>query len=596
MSQTVPETAKAGEYDLLPPNFPRRIPRVWPGVLIVALMWLVMKVPVWFELNPFAKFLSMFWGPIIAGTTFAACWLFASRIRWSDRVLVLFTFLAAGGLSILFIHKSMTAFGPIMFGLPVALTTWAVCLAVTPWMSWPLRRATLILVILSSWAYLDLLRFDGVGGSMTTEVTYRWTPTAEQRFMAERGGNKVEATPAVAPAISTHPGDWTGFRGPLRDGRAVGVRIRTDWKEHPPAELWRKRVGPGWSSFAVVDGYLYTQEQRGEDEAVVCYRAADGQEVWSHDDHERFEESVAGPGPRSTPTFHDGKLFTLGAAGRLNCLDAATGKAIWSAKIKDDSGAKLPMWGFSASPLVAKGVVSVFAGGPDGKSVLGYDEATGKLLWSAGDGANSYSSTHLANLYGVDQIIINTDLGTTAFDPATGKVLWTHEWKIAGMARVTQPTILNSTDLLIGSPANNGTRRLHIGDEGGVFQAAEVWTTTKLSPYYNDVVVHEGYLYGFDGLYFRCLSLDDQQVRWSARGYANGQVLLLPEQGLLVIVSETPGDVTLVEATAAGHKPLGRFNAFKGKTWNHPVVVDGKLFVRNGEEMACYDVAEKKAE
>src|SRR5262249_19075967 len=159
--------------------------------------------------------------------------------------------------------------------------------------------------------------------------------------------------------------------------------------------VWRHRVGPGWSSFAVVGNRLYTQEQRGQDEAVVCYDADTGNELWVHRDAARFSEVVAGPGPRATPTFHQGQLYAQGAAGRLKCLDAATGRVLWSRAVIADSGAKLPQWGFAASPLVVRGVVTVFAGAPGGKSVLGYNAASGELAWSAGEGQFSYCSTQL---------------------------------------------------------------------------------------------------------------------------------------------------------------------------------------------------------
>src|SRR5205814_9602292 len=203
-----------------------------------------------------------------------------------------------------------------------------------------------------------------------------------------------------------------------------------DWQQHPPQLLWRHRVGPGWSSFAVVGTRLYTQEQRGEDEVVVCYDTDSGAELWVHQDSARFTEVVAGPGPRATPTFHDGKLYALGAAGRLNCLDAATGRALWSRDIVADSGAKVPQWGFAASPLVAAGVVTVFAGGPEGKSVLGYDAGTGDVAWSAGMGEFSYCSTQLSRLAGVDQLLVSTEKGVTAFDPSPGTVLWQHDWPL----------------------------------------------------------------------------------------------------------------------------------------------------------------------
>ena len=117
-----------------------------------------------------------------------------------------------------------------------------------------------------------------------------------------------------------------------------------------------------------------------------------------------------------------------------------------------------------------------------------------------------------------------------------------------------------------------------------------MWTTQAIKPYFNDLVIHAGHLYGFDGIFFTCVSLSDGASMWRTRGYGSGQVLLLADQGLLLVLSEK-GEVALVEASPAGHKQLGKFPAIKGKTWNHPVVAHGRLYVRNGEEMACYELA-----
>src|SRR5262249_23162044 len=153
---------------------------------------------------------------------------------------------------------------------------------------------------------------------------------------------------------------------------------------------------------------LFTQEQRGKnEEAVVCYQADTGAQLWVHKDEAEFDEAMAGPGPRATPTYHAGRIYAMGAKGRLNCLDAVTGKPIWSRDILADSGAKLPMWGFAASPLVTHGLVAVFTGGPNG-CVMAYDAKSGEPAWSAGDGEHTYCSPQLMRLHDVDQILITT--------------------------------------------------------------------------------------------------------------------------------------------------------------------------------------------
>jgi outer membrane protein assembly factor BamB len=577
--------------------------RLWPGVVLIAVLWLLLTVPGWLAPATMIQFFSMFIGPSVITVLLVIWWMFFSRLHWTDRFQGLFAFAVAGGATYPFWHQSLKGDESkglstlMVYVLPVVTTAWVGWLVVTPFLRWPIRRAGLVVVLVLAWGVFALVRYEGVAGDLSATFKYRGTPTAEEEYLAERAAQKGTAASAVdsaaPPALA--PSDWPGFRGPNRDGRVTGIRIATDWQKHAPRELWRHRIGPGWSSFAVVGDRVYTQEQRGQDEAVVCFDAGTGKELWAHEDAARFSESLGGVGPRATPTYHDGKIYALGATGLLNCLDAASGDLKWSHNIADDSGAKVPNWGFASSPLVAEGVVMVFAGGPDGKSVLGYNASSGDLIWSAGEGRISYCSLQPARLDGSDQAIVVTETGLTSFQPADGTILWRHDWPVPeGMSRVVQPTLVGDSDVLLGTSFGFGTRRVHVGSKGDKWPTTELWTTQAIKPYYNDLVVHRGHLYGFDGNFFTCVSLDDGQSKWRARGYGNGQVLLLADQDLLLILSEK-GEVALLRANPDQHQVLGRFAALDAKTWNHPVVARGKLFVRNGVEVACYELAGENA-
>jgi outer membrane protein assembly factor BamB len=478
-------------------------------------------------------------------------------------------------------------FGFPMYALPVATTAWVVWLVVTPFLSWPVRRAGLAVVLMLAWGWYALVRLDGVTGSFSAEFALRWSPTAEQRFLREHKA----ATGGQDEVVTLQPGDWPAFRGPERDGRLVGVKIGTDWASRAPRPLWRHRVGPGWSSFAAVGRRVYTQEQRDKVESVVCYDAEKGDELWAHDDDARFAEAVSGAGPRATPTFHEGKIYALGASGRLNCLDAATGRVIWSRDAAEDSEADVPTWGFASSPLVWHGLVSVYTGGKGGKSVIAYNAATGEPAWKAGDGKAGYCSPQPARLCGVEQIVVASEVGLMAFDPTSGAALWQYEHATEGMPRCVQPALLDDGHVLLGTGLNVGDRSVQVTRSGDSWQeATEAWTTRGLKAYFNDRVIHKGHAYGFDGNIFTCVDVGDQgKARWRGGRYGNGQVLLLADQDLLLVLSET-GDVVLVAADPQKHRELGRFKAIDGKTWNHPVIAHGKLFVRNGEEAACFEL------
>jgi outer membrane protein assembly factor BamB len=304
---------------------------------------------------------------------------------------------------------------------------------------------------------------------------------------------------------------------------------------------------------------------------------------------------VGGPGPRATPTFHAGRLYAFGANGLLNCFEAAGGKLLWSHDVTVDCAATVPQWGFASSPLVTHGVVVVFAGGPNGKTAVAYEEEKGELAWTAsvgpesGQAALSYSSPQLATIGGADQILLATDAGLSAFEPLRGKELWHYSWPVEKLARIVQPALLGDGDVLLGTGMGVGTRRISVRRSPDEWLAEEQWTSRKIKPYFNDFVVFNDYLYGFDGNKFVCVSLKDGSEAWRAAGYGNGQVLLLADQELLLILSEA-GEVALVSARPEKREELCRFKALEGKTWNHPVIAHGKLFVRNGEEIACFSV------
>src|SRR5262245_13822557 len=277
-----------------PAALPRR-PRLWPGVVIVALMWPLILVPGWVAPGTMTQFMAMFWGPLIAAGAVLAWWLFAGRVRWSDRLLVP---LACAALAVAahFLSEPSFRFMLIIYVLPAVLTAWVLWLLVTPALGWPVRRAGLLALFVLVWGCATLLRMDGITGSMSASVSFRWSPTPEDRFLADLAAEGSEgASTVAAPAapIALGEGDWPGFRGAARDGVYRGGRVRTDWNDRPPEQLWRRRVGPGWSSFAVVGKRLYTQEQRGRQEAVVCYHADTGKQLWAHLDDARFTEVVS---------------------------------------------------------------------------------------------------------------------------------------------------------------------------------------------------------------------------------------------------------------------------------------------------------------
>jgi outer membrane protein assembly factor BamB len=236
--------------------------------------------------------------------------------------------------------------------------------------------------------------------------------------------------------------------------------------------------------------------------------------------------------------------------------------------------------------LVVDGLVIVAVSG----RLAAHDAATGTPRWAVPTGAGSYSSPHLLTLEGVAQVVLLSGTGATSVAPADGAVLWKHSWPGTTML---QPAVTADGGVLIAaSDASGGlgTRHLKVTRGPDGWTAGEVWTSRGLKPYFSDLVVHRGYAFGFDGSILACIGLADGQRKWKGGRFGHGQLVLLAGQDLLLVLSEE-GEVALVEATTAQFTEVARFRAIEGKTWNHPVLADGVLYVRNGQEMAAFRLA-----
>jgi outer membrane protein assembly factor BamB len=615
---------------------PRKPLRLWPGVLAAVLLGLVrFGVPLVF---PDAMMFAMI-GALAGVLAIVLWWVFLSRARWSERLGAIVLMVVAMIATPRILHESiaggMMGMMFFLYAIPVlslAFVAWAVASRRLP--DGP-RRASMVATILLACGAWALVRTGGITGDADSDLHWRWTETPEERLLAQAGDEPaaLPSTPAAAetpekqvvaqagdapaalpaaPAATKTPekrlvaqaGDepaalpaapagaktgavWPGFRGPERDGIVRGVRIETDWSASPPVELWRRPIGPGWSSFAVRGDLLYTQEQRGDDEVVSCYNATTGEPVWRHRDAARFYESNAGAGPRGTPTLSNGRVYTFGATGILNALDAGSGAVVWSRKPASDTGSKVPGWGFASSPLVVGDVVIVATAG----ALVAYDVATGDRRWLGPAGGWGYSSPHLLTIDGVAQILLLNGTGAISVAPADGRVLWEHRWPSDG---IVQPALTADGDVLIGSGSGMGgevgMRRVAVGHGPGGWTVEERWTSIGLKPYFNDFVVHHGHAFGFDGRMLAAIDLADGKRKWKGGRYGHGQLVLLPEQDLLLVLSEQ-GELALVKAAPDQFTELARFPAIEGKTWNHPVLVGDVLLVRNDQEMVAFRLA-----
>ena len=592
MATWTPSSSPAvpSEQDLAPPQRP---PRFWLPVAILTLFWIAFFVVGALEKPYFYGFLYGMGAAGLLVLVFSIWWWTNRRIKLSDRALGCILVVGLGVLIAPLCHRSIW-FALATLGLPIVLTTWTAWLVLAKRFGISRIRLGALAVVALSWGSFTLIRMDGVDANLRADMNWRWKPTAEEQFLAERArGDGVGAathTSLGAPSTLTlSPGDWAEFRGTGRDGVISGVAIATDWQASPPKLVWRHRVGPSWSSVIVIGNQLFTQEQRGDVETVVCYQASTGQEVWVHQDQARFWEGVSGAGPRATPTFSNGRIYTLGGTGILNCLDAASGERYWSHDLSAEAGAKAPMWGFSASPLVVDGIVIVYAGGEGDNGLLAYKAESGDLAWVAPAGHGSYSSPQLTTIAGTRQCLMLSEDGLTSVDPLNGTTLWKSGLAIPGAPRVVQPHVVGDSQLVVGTLYGPGTALIDVTRDTDGWKATQFWATTQLKPEFPDFVVHQGHVYGFDIGVFCCIDLATGKRCWKEGRYGRGQVMLLADQSVLLVISET-GEAVLLAANPERHEELARFHAIEGKTWNHPVIAHGRMYVRNAEEMACYEL------
>ncbi|HVA46309.1 MAG TPA: PQQ-binding-like beta-propeller repeat protein [Pirellulales bacterium] len=576
-----------------PAQPPAKQPRYWFPVLLLGSYWLYHLLCRPFDLDMFSLFVSRMAVLAVVLVTFPIWWLTSRQLRPFDRTFGVGVVIVAVLAASFIVVNGASVPGLIMVGLPLSYTAATIWLLVARQASKRVWRIGLAVAICLPLGWLTLFRWEGLTGDQQNELRWRWESTAEERFLAVHEPVEPATAPADVVPLSAEAGDWTGFRGPQRDGVVHGATIATDWRQHPPRLVWRQRVGPAWSSMTVVAGRLFTQEQRGEREAVVCYDAATGRELWSHEDTARFSEGVSGIGPRATPTFDHGRLYTSGGTGLVNCLDAATGRKTWSRDLVAESGAAAPkfgFWGFSCSPLVVDGVVIVYAGGEGHEKLWGLDAESGKTAWSLDAGRNNYSSPQVATWKDQQQVLFSGELGLMAVEPASGELLWKAPDTLKSSNAMVQPHVLGSNELVVA--ADGGLVRMAVDRDGGGFRLTPRWSAQAkgLRPTFNDFVVHNGAIYGFDEGIFGCLDLDSGKRTWKRGRYGHGQVLLLADQDVLLVTAES-GELVLLAADSAKFRELAKFQALEGKTWNHPALAHGRLYLRNGEEMACYELS-----
>jgi outer membrane protein assembly factor BamB len=424
--------------------------------------------------------------------------------------------------------------------------------------------------------------------------TFHKTSPDYDAVEAHRAGqaDRSSARPSVAaPAFGTY---WTDFRGPRRDGHYAELQILTNWPADGLRKLWKQPVGGGYASFVIAQGRAFTIEQRRDHEAVIAYDFATGRELWAHSYPAVFSESMGGEGPRATPTFHEGRIYSMGALGEFCCLDANTGKLLWRHNILDVSRATCLYFGMSASPLIVGDTVIALSGDPlppmkgiTNYTVVASHKVTGEQIWSRVNKKLAYVSPMLATLAGEGQLLVVAADGVLGLKPENGAMLWEIPWSVQYENSITQPVVVGTNRFVISGGYGAGCMLVEVNRNDGVFNARQIWKNQNLKTKFNSAVYSRGFIYGLDEGILTCLDAATGRRKWKDGRYGYGQLLLA--SGHLVVISGD-GELILVRANSEQHEEVARFPAIQGKTWNPPAIADGRLLVRNAVEMACFDI------
>ena len=385
--------------------------------------------------------------------------------------------------------------------------------------------------------------------------------------------------------------DWPQFLGPRRDGTYQGKAL-PKWPANGPKLLWKKNIGAGFAGPAVVNGKLYLFHRQNEKEILECMDAAKGTVIWkSIADAAYMDQFGFDNGPRAVPTVHDGSVYTLGANGVVRSTDARKGRLNWTIDCRKKFGADKGFFGFACAPLVhGKNLLLNISGKKGG--IIALDTASGKLRWTATQDEASYASPIIANFNNTPQALFFTRAGLASINPADGAVNFTHPWQPAIRASVNACTPVAAGNLIfISTSYSKGATVLAVNGK----KIETVWSNdTSLSCHYSSVVHHDGFLYGFHGRQerggeLRCVEMKTGKVQWNLPGLRAGSVMLA---GTELLIFTERGELLRGKANPKFFRATARVQLMGATVRAYPALANGKLYLRNDRQLACFQLTE----
>jgi len=386
----------------------------------------------------------------------------------------------------------------------------------------------------------------------------------------------------VALGVNCLAADWPYFRGPDHNGISKETGWSAQWPASGPKQLWKAKVGMGFSTLSVSKGRVYTTGNTSDTDSVFCFDANTGKELWKHSYAAPLDPKYYEGGTSATPVVDGDRVYTLSKRGIIHCLDAAKGTVVWTKNLAEELKAEMPEWGFAGSVLI-QGDLAILNIGSQGVAM---DKKTGKVAWSSGTGVSGYSTAVPVDLGGERVVLLALKDTVAALKVKDGKELWHFPWKTQYDVNAADPILLDGK-VFVSSGYNHGAGVFDISQQ----PPKQVWQNKNMRNHMASSVLWQGHLYGVDENQLRCINFDTGEVKWTEKASGKGSLMMADSK--LIVLSER-GELMVADATPTAFKPISRAQVIGGKCWSAPVLANGKIYCRTGPgDVVCVDVSGK---
>ena len=383
---------------------------------------------------------------------------------------------------------------------------------------------------------------------------------------------------------SLNTNSWLQFRGNERNGVSTETNLLEKWPVDGPEKIWEKEIGEGFSEILISNEMLFTLSGEMIDslhgfEYAVALDKLTGNEIWKVEIDSIFIEVDGwGNGARSTPVVDENNLYCLSGTGKFIALSKNNGKALWKVDFVKELGSTVPRWGFSTSPLLLNDKIIIEVGGTESRAFVAFDKTSGNVLWTRGTAGSVYCSPIKVKIEGQEQILFINGSELISYN-AEGDTLWSFNMPLRSPTAV--PVFIQPNKIFISTVSPNGSLMLQIVNN----EVTQIFNTNTLQNHWSSSCYYDGYIYGFNVATLQCISVETGEKKWTKRGFGKGS-LIIADNKLLVLSDR--GKLIMVDANPETFTVLGSFQALNGRSWTAPSFADGKIFLRNHTEIACY--------